>query len=65
MENNVSHKIQRTGTNISDEILAELFLKQILIDFKKRQILEKIDHSLQSKDKAAFLRLTEELISIS
>jgi uncharacterized protein YpiB (UPF0302 family) len=51
--------------NIPDEILAELFLYQVIKNFKKSKILKKIDRSLQMKDKEAFLSLTEELKSVS
>ncbi|MGG0471458.1 IDEAL domain-containing protein [Priestia aryabhattai] len=65
MENNVSNEIKRIETNISDEMLPELFLNQVMKDFKKSKILEEIDQSLKNKDKAAFLLLTEELKSLS
>jgi uncharacterized protein YpiB (UPF0302 family) len=65
MENNVSNEIKRIETNISDEMLPELFLTQVMKDFKKSKILEEIDQSLKNKDKEAFLRLTEELKSLS
>ncbi|KOP74005.1 MULTISPECIES: IDEAL domain-containing protein [Priestia] len=65
MENDVSNKITQVESKISDEILTELFLAQIMNDFKKSKILKKIDQSLQNRDKEAFLRLTEELKSVS
>ncbi|MBT2259477.1 IDEAL domain-containing protein [Priestia megaterium] len=65
MENNVSNGVKRIETNISDEMLPELFLNQVKKDFKKSKILEAIDQSLENKDKEAFLRLTDELKSIS
>ncbi|MEC1068008.1 IDEAL domain-containing protein [Priestia megaterium] len=34
-------------------------------DFKRNKILKEIDQSLKNKDKQAFLRLTEELKSVS
>ncbi|WP_242447682.1 IDEAL domain-containing protein [Priestia endophytica] len=34
-------------------------------DFKKVKILEEIDQSLKNRDKETFLRLTEELQSVS
>lgn len=51
--------------NISDEILAELFLSQVTKQFKRGKILEEIDQSLKNKDKEAFLRLTDELKFVS
>jgi uncharacterized protein YpiB (UPF0302 family) len=51
--------------NIEDEVLAELFLNQVVKDFKKTKMLEEIDQSLKNKDKETFLRLTEELKSVS
>jgi uncharacterized protein YpiB (UPF0302 family) len=64
MENNVSNEVKRLETNISDEMLPELFLNQVTKDFKKNKIVEEIDQSLKNKDKEAFLRLTEELKSL-
>ncbi len=61
----MSNKITQVESKISDEILTELFLAQIMNDFKKSKILKKIDQSLQNRDKEAFLRLTEELKSVS
>ncbi|MBT2259747.1 IDEAL domain-containing protein [Priestia megaterium] len=64
MENNVSNEVKRMETNISDEMLPELFLNQVIKDFKKSKIVEEIDQSLKNKDKEAFLRLTTELKSL-
>ncbi|MCM3773878.1 IDEAL domain-containing protein [Priestia aryabhattai] len=65
MENNVSNEINRVEINVSDEVMAEMFLNQAIKDFKKGKIIEKIDQSLKNKDKETFLRLTEELKSVS
>lgn len=43
---------------ISDEILAEVFMDQVMKDFKKSKILEEISQSLNNNDKATFLRFT-------
>jgi uncharacterized protein YpiB (UPF0302 family) len=65
MENNVSNEMNQVEINIHDEVVAELFLNQVVKDFKKGKILEEIDQSLKNKDKETFLRLTEELQSVS
>ncbi|PEA36913.1 phosphoesterase [Priestia megaterium] len=65
MENNVLNGMDRVDPNLRDEILAELFLDQMMNDFKRSKILEKVDQSLKNKGKEAFLRLTEELKSVS
>ncbi|UOE63002.1 IDEAL domain-containing protein [Priestia filamentosa] len=65
MENNVSNEMNQVEINIHDEVVAELFLNQVVKDFKKSKILEEIDQSLKNKDKETFLRLTEELQSVS
>jgi len=65
MENSVFNEMNRVNPNIRDEMLAELFLDQMINDFKKSKILEKIDQSLKNKDIKAFLRLTEELKSVT
>ncbi|MFP3727391.1 IDEAL domain-containing protein [Priestia filamentosa] len=65
MENNVFNETNQVEINIHDEVVAELFLNQVMKDFKKGKILEEIDQSLKNKDKETFLRLTEELQSVS
>ncbi|KRD82465.1 phosphoesterase [Bacillus sp. Root147] len=65
MENNVLNDLDRVDPNLRDEMLAELFLDQMMNDFKKNKVIEEIDQSLKKKDKEAFLRLTEELKAIS
>lgn len=65
MENNISNEMSQIEKNISDEILAELFLSQVTKQFKRCKILEEIDQSLKNKDKEAFLRLTDELKFVS
>ncbi|MDE8674600.1 IDEAL domain-containing protein [Priestia aryabhattai] len=65
MENNVLNEMDRVDPSLRDEMLAELFLEQIVKDFKKSKILEKIDYSLKKKDKKSFLLLTEELKCLS
>ncbi|RAS82511.1 phosphoesterase [Priestia endophytica] len=42
-----------------------IHLNQVVKDFKKVKILEEIDQSLKNRDKETFLRLTEELQSVS
>ncbi|QTL52547.1 IDEAL domain-containing protein [Priestia aryabhattai] len=65
MGNNALNEMNRVDSNLRDEMLAELFLDQMMDDFKRNKILEEIDQSLKNKDKEAFLRLTEELKSTS
>jgi len=65
MENNVLNGMDRVDPNLRDEMLAELFLDQMMNNFKKSKILREIDQSLKNKDKEAFFRLTEELKSVS
>jgi len=65
MENNTLNEMDRVDPNLRDEILAELFLDQMMNNFKKSKILERIDQSLKNKDKEAFFRLTEQLKSVS
>ncbi|MGV7003144.1 IDEAL domain-containing protein [Priestia megaterium] len=65
MENNTLNGMDRVDPNLRDEMLAELFLDQMMNNFKKRKILEGIDQSLKNKDKEAFFRLTEDLKSVS
>ncbi|MDN4865489.1 IDEAL domain-containing protein [Priestia megaterium] len=65
MENNIFNEMERVDPNLRDEILAELFLNQMMDNFKRSKVLEEIDQSLKNKDKEAFLRLTEALKSVS
>ncbi|UKJ83632.1 IDEAL domain-containing protein (plasmid) [Priestia megaterium] len=65
MENNTLNGMDRVNPNLRDEMLAELFLDQMMNNFKKSKILEEIDQSLKNKDKEAFFRLTEDLKSVS
>ncbi|MDY0943519.1 IDEAL domain-containing protein [Priestia megaterium] len=65
MENNTLNGMDRVDPNLRDEMLAELFLDQMMNNFKKSKILEEIDQSLKNKNKEAFFRLTEELKSVS
>ncbi|WP_394514235.1 IDEAL domain-containing protein [Priestia aryabhattai] len=65
MENNILNEMDQVDPNLRDEMLAELFLDQMMNNFQKSKILEKIDQSLKNKDKEAFFRLTEDLKSVS
>ncbi|MBY0089350.1 IDEAL domain-containing protein [Priestia aryabhattai] len=65
MENNTFNGLDRVDPNLRDEMLAELFLNQMMNNFQKSKILEEIDQSLKNKDKEAFFRLTEDLKSVS
>lgn len=61
----MSNEMSQIEKNISDEILAELFLSQVTKRFKRGKILEEIDQSLKNKDKESFFRLTNELKFVS
>ncbi|MBQ4869466.1 IDEAL domain-containing protein [Priestia megaterium] len=65
MENNTLNGMDRVDPNLRDEMLAELFLDQMINNFKKSKILEGIDQSLKNNDKEAFFRLTKDLKSVS
>lgn len=61
----LNNGINNIDPGLRDQMLAELFLDQTMNDFKRNKILKEIDQSLKNKDKQAFLRLTEELKSVS
>lgn len=65
MENNILNEMDRIDPNLRDEMLAELFLNQMMNEFKRSKILEEIDQSLKNKDKEAFLRLAKKLKTVS
>ncbi|MFF2501115.1 IDEAL domain-containing protein [Peribacillus sp. NPDC058075] len=56
---------QLPGTLLESEEIAEMVLKRALIDYRKVQIEKKIDDSLKNRNKEEFMRLTDELKSIS
>ncbi|MGQ4666880.1 IDEAL domain-containing protein [Metabacillus halosaccharovorans] len=56
---------QQPDVTIIDSISAEIVLEKALLDFRKKKIQQKIDQSLQDKNKSEFLRLTEKLKNIS
>ncbi len=49
----------------TDSVVAEMFLNNSLIEFKREKIRKEIDQTLQDRNKALFLKLTEELKKIS
>lgn len=51
--------------NKKDSKMAEMILEKALLDFRIKTIQQKIDQSLLDKNKNEFLRLTEELKSLS
>ncbi|MBT2701127.1 IDEAL domain-containing protein [Bacillus sp. ISL-40] len=64
MEKNLLNSPQ-TEVNVMDSLIAEMVLDKSLRDFRKEKIQKKIDLSLRDKNKAEFLRLTEELKKVS
>ena len=54
MENNIFNEMDRVDPNLRDEIFTELFLNQMMDNFKRSKVLEEIDQSLKNKDKEAF-----------
>jgi uncharacterized protein YpiB (UPF0302 family) len=56
---------QLPGTLLESDEIAEMVLKRALIDYRKAQIEKKIDDSLKNRNKEEFMRLTDELKSIS
>lgn len=56
---------QLPGTLLEPEEIAEVVLKRALIEYRKAQIEKKIDESLKNRNKEEFIRLTDELKSIS
>jgi uncharacterized protein YpiB (UPF0302 family) len=64
MEKNLLNSPQ-PEVNSMDSLFAEMVLDKALSDFRKEKIQKKIDLSLRDKNKAEFLRLTEELKKVS
>lgn len=49
----------------ADSSVAEMFLNNALLEFKRAKVLKEIDQTLQEGNKELFLKLTEELKKIS
>ena len=64
MEKNLLNSPQ-LEVNVMDSLFAEMVLDKALRDFRKEKIQKKIDLSLRDKNKAEFLKLTEELKKVS
>ncbi|MDF2855983.1 MAG: phosphoesterase [Neobacillus sp.] len=60
MEKRLLNSPQPTDAN-NDSTIAEMFLNNVMIDFRKKTLRQEIDQSLQERNKEAFIRLTEEL----
>jgi uncharacterized protein YpiB (UPF0302 family) len=64
MEKKLLNSPQQSDEN-TDAVVAEMFLNNALLEFKRQKIRSEIDHTLQNGDKELFLKLTEELKKIS
>jgi uncharacterized protein YpiB (UPF0302 family) len=63
MEKRLLNSPQPTDAN-NDSTIAEMFLNNVMIDFRKKTLRQEIDQSLQERNKEAFIKLTEELKKI-
>jgi uncharacterized protein YpiB (UPF0302 family) len=63
MEKRLLNSPQPTDSN-NDSTIAEMFLNNVMIDFRKKTLRQEIDQSLQERNKEAFIKLTEELKKI-
>ncbi|WP_342430361.1 IDEAL domain-containing protein [Neobacillus sp. FSL H8-0543] len=63
MEKRLLNSPQPTDAN-NDSTIAEMFLNNIMIEFRKKTLRQEIDQSLQERNKEAFIKLTEELKKI-
>ncbi|MCM3114209.1 IDEAL domain-containing protein [Neobacillus sp. MER 74] len=64
MEKKLLNSPQHSDEN-TDAVVAEMFLKNALLEFRREKIRKEIDHTLLNGDKELFLKLTEELKKIS
>ncbi|MFC0274405.1 IDEAL domain-containing protein [Metabacillus herbersteinensis] len=65
MEKYLLNAPKQSEVNIIDSLFAEMFIEKAIRDFRKKEIQKEIDHSLKVRSKKEFIRLTEELKSIS
>ncbi|WP_028390342.1 IDEAL domain-containing protein [Bacillus cihuensis] len=56
---------QLPRTLLEPEVTAEMILERAILDFRKKTIEKAIDHSLKTRNKEEFIRLTEELKNIN
>ncbi|MFJ7977976.1 IDEAL domain-containing protein [Peribacillus sp. NPDC096379] len=52
---------QLPRTPLEPEVTAEMVLDKAIRDFRKEKLEKAIDHSLKTRNKEEFIRLTEEL----
>ncbi|MDR7076535.1 uncharacterized protein YpiB (UPF0302 family) [Neobacillus niacini] len=64
MEKRLLNSPQPTDEN-NDSVIAEMFLNNVMIEFRREVLRKEIDLSLQERNKVAFLQLSEELKKIS
>jgi uncharacterized protein YpiB (UPF0302 family) len=64
MEKRLLNSPQPTDEN-NDSVIAEMFLNNVMIEFRREVLRKEIDLSLQERNKEAFLQLSEELKKIS
>lgn len=65
MEKKLLNSPPEAEVNVTDSKIAEMVLNKALLDFRKEQLRREIDRSLELRNKEEFLRLAEELNSIS
>lgn len=65
MENKKLLRSAKSNEKTMDSLMAEMVLDTALLNFRKVKIQQKIDQALAEKNKREFMRLTEELKSIS
>lgn len=65
MEKYLLNAPKQSEGNIIDSLFAEMFIEKAIRDFRKKEIRKEIDHSLKVRNEKDFIRLTEELKSIS
>lgn len=64
MEKKLLNSPQHSDEN-ADAVVAEMFLNNVLLEFKKEKIRKEIDQTLLEGNKELFMKLTEELKKIS
>jgi uncharacterized protein YpiB (UPF0302 family) len=64
MERKLLNSPQHSDEN-TDAVIAEMFLNNALLEFKREKIRKEIDQTLLEGNKELFLQLTEQLKKIS
>ncbi|TYR79422.1 IDEAL domain-containing protein [Priestia megaterium] len=65
MEKSLNHAPRQSEVDVTVSLFAEIVLDRAIRDFQKKRLQMEIDEALKTRNKQAFLQLTEELKTFS